>query len=174
MARSAHDFLGMKTDEVGHADYRPRSLMLALRSSTLAFWVVAVLHTLFMTAYHLFANFSGHFLVEVQYYINNQYVYIWTLFFVLWKVSVRVLTVFIRSRLFLFCFRACPVRWEGCFGGSFVFLYSVSSCTIEVSTRASRPVRACELLVYMLFVKSLMQSTETSSHHQDPPFHLNL
>jgi nitrate/nitrite transporter NarK len=32
--------------------------------STLAFWLVTILHTLFICLYHLFLNFSGHFLIE--------------------------------------------------------------------------------------------------------------
>lgn len=64
LAQSAHLHLGMEAEKVQHADLRPRSLFMTLKRSTLTFWVVAVLHTLFLTAYHLFANFSGHFIVE--------------------------------------------------------------------------------------------------------------
>ena len=48
-----------------HKDLRARSLLVALKRSTLSFWLVAILHTLFNLVYHLFANYSGHFLFEV-------------------------------------------------------------------------------------------------------------
>ncbi|CAM9332671.1 unnamed protein product [Discosporangium mesarthrocarpum] len=49
---------------VGHPDFNAKSLLKALKRSTAAFWVLTVLHTLFLCAYHLFSNFSGHFMVE--------------------------------------------------------------------------------------------------------------
>lgn len=65
MAESAHNHLGMERQNVGHKDLQFRSLLVALRKSTLSFWLVAVLHTLFLSAYHLFSNYSGNFLFEV-------------------------------------------------------------------------------------------------------------
>lgn len=56
----------MEAEEVEHkGDLRVTSLLVALKRSTLSFWLVAVLHTLLIMAYHLFANYSGHFLFEV-------------------------------------------------------------------------------------------------------------
>lgn len=55
----------MEAEEVEHKDMRVYSLLAALKRSTLSFWLVAVLHTLLIMAYHLFANYSGHFLFEV-------------------------------------------------------------------------------------------------------------
>ncbi|CAN0398551.1 unnamed protein product [Pylaiella littoralis] len=63
LSSSARRRVGMGCG-VGHKDRRVKSLLVALRRSTLSFWLVAVLHTLLIMAYHLFANYSGHFLVE--------------------------------------------------------------------------------------------------------------
>ncbi|CAM9687208.1 unnamed protein product [Ectocarpus sp. 13 AM-2016] len=70
LATSAGNHVGM--EEVGAEagpgpkDRRVRSHLVALKRSTLSFWLVAILHTLLIIAYHLFANYSGHFLVEVR------------------------------------------------------------------------------------------------------------
>lgn len=66
LSSSARRRVGMGCG-VGHKDRRVKSLLVALRRSTLSFWLVAVLHTLLIMAYHLFANYSGHFLVEVRF-----------------------------------------------------------------------------------------------------------
>ncbi|CAM9754843.1 unnamed protein product [Phaeothamnion confervicola] len=49
---------------VGHPHLGIRSIMLTVTRSTMAFWALVVLHTLFMMTYHLFSNFSAHFVVE--------------------------------------------------------------------------------------------------------------
>eukprot|EP00752_Nemacystus_decipiens_P008829 g7880.t1 len=64
LAASARHRVGMEAEEVEHKDMRVYSLLAALKRSTLSFWLVAVLHTLLIMAYHLFANYSGHFLFE--------------------------------------------------------------------------------------------------------------
>lgn len=66
LAKSARTRVGLELEEVEHHDLSLGSLLVALRRSTLSFWLVAILHTLFLTAYHLFANYSGHFLFEVR------------------------------------------------------------------------------------------------------------
>lgn len=66
LAASARGRLGMELVEVEHKDLRVRSLLVAMEQSTLSFWLVSVLHTLLIIAYHLFANYSGHFLFEVR------------------------------------------------------------------------------------------------------------
>lgn len=67
LAKSARIQVGMESEgEVEHRDLRLRTILTALKRSTLSFWLVAILHTLFITAYHLFANYSGHFLYEVR------------------------------------------------------------------------------------------------------------
>ncbi len=52
--------------EKEHRVLRIKSLPEAMKRSTVAFWCVAVLHTVLIMAYHLFANYSGHFLFEVS------------------------------------------------------------------------------------------------------------
>eukprot|EP00903_Cladosiphon_okamuranus_P016917 g15595.t1 len=70
LAASARNRVGMEAEEVEHKDMRVRSLLVALKRSTLSFWLVAVLHTLLIIAYHLFANYSGHFLYE-NYHVSR-------------------------------------------------------------------------------------------------------
>eukprot|EP00752_Nemacystus_decipiens_P008830 g7881.t1 len=64
LAASARHRVGLEAEEVERKDMRVYSLLAALKRSTLSFWLVAVLHTLLIMAYHLFANYSGHFLFE--------------------------------------------------------------------------------------------------------------
>lgn len=51
-------------DRVGHLALSASAFLITLQRSTFAFWFVVILHTLYTCIYHLFANFSGHYLVE--------------------------------------------------------------------------------------------------------------
>ncbi|CAN0398522.1 unnamed protein product [Pylaiella littoralis] len=64
LASSARRGVGMDQQEVDRKGGRSLSLLAALKRSTVSFWLVAVLNTLLKMVYHLFANYSGHFLVE--------------------------------------------------------------------------------------------------------------
>ncbi|KAG5186912.1 major facilitator superfamily domain-containing protein [Tribonema minus] len=56
---------GVEEHGVGHVALTPAAVGLTLRRSTLAFLCLVILHTVFIMVYHLFANFSGHYLVQM-------------------------------------------------------------------------------------------------------------
>ncbi|CAM9832959.1 unnamed protein product [Chrysoparadoxa australica] len=65
LVQKAEVRVGLKrSSECGHPDFSLQALLLTVKKSTTGFWLLTALHTLFICAYHLFANYSGHYLTS--------------------------------------------------------------------------------------------------------------